>query len=170
MNGSANSSTNDEALTFRPTATGTHFIGVSNDAGSSTEVPYVLHISRDSIWSTAFSCPDDQYEPNNSFAQAATLTTTGVYALASCPGANLTQDDYYQFVAPSAGTAKISIMYDSTDLALSVRAVSGNITTVPYLNNRHTYSKAVNQGEVIEIWIANGGTRYGAYFMNIELE
>lgn len=171
MNASANSSTNDEALTFRPTATGTHFIGVSNDAGSTTEVPYYLHVSRDSTWSAAFSCPDDQYEPNNTPAQRATLTQGGVYAMASCPGANNTQDDYFLFRAPEAGTWNLTIMYEATDMTPIVQTIAnGTFSDIAFVDNRHEASFVMNANDTVQIYLGNGGTEYGPYILKLEKE
>lgn len=166
-NGTSNTAENDAIVTFRPTAQGTHFIGVTNASTSVTEVPYYLHFGRVNV------CPEDSFEPNNTVATAAELTQIpGTYALASCQGLNIQQDDYFRFNAGQAGTLTVDFYYNGAALQLYTEILAGGSigNTTQDGPNRQRFSTTVAQGDFVRIYVGNSGTTYAPYFMKVNIE
>lgn len=119
MNGSVDSSTNDESLTFRSTAAGPMYLGVKNVAGSTSATPYYLFAAR-----KLAVCIDDAYEPNDVVGDVLTApnlaTIPGTYALASCEASSAAPEvDHYSFKMPSTGSVTVDVFFDQTVSGLS---------------------------------------------------
>jgi len=171
-NGTVDSDTSDEFLTFRPTTAGNVTIGVKNVAGSLTETPYIMHASR-----KLAVCQDDVYEPNNTAAIAKPLANVpAVFPLGSCLGANNQADDYFTFVAPTDGDITVELLFDGSVMNFLVEVRDGGGLTREALPvggsiNRLRYTKTgATQGESFRVYVGSGQMAYGPYFLRIGLD
>jgi len=73
------------------------------------------------------ACTDDGFEPNDSEAQAHTLTAGNYPGLAVCSG----NDDYYKVVVPSGGSLSATVVFDSAqgDLDMAMTRDGQNVST-----------------------------------------
>ncbi len=104
---------NDEALIFTPTATGTYYLRVVNNAPTPGAVDYMMQFRQN----IANLCPEDTYEPNdtvaNELAAPELVDVPGVYALGSCLVGVTPENDYYSFDGPPAGGPMVvEVFYD----------------------------------------------------------
>lgn len=176
-NGSVNSATSDEILTFRPTATGRVFIGVNNVSTSTTETPYYMVAAR-----KLAACKEDAFEPNDVVGDVRTAPALanipGVYALGSCGASAASPEvDHYSFEMPVTGNATITVMYDSTAATLAGTVYYSFDVNGTRINTDKSFNGATNRltttisgvaGERIGVRIFNNTTSL-PYFIKVDI-
>ncbi|MEZ4461081.1 MAG: PPC domain-containing protein [bacterium] len=163
-NGTVNSATSDELLTFRPTTAGTVYLGVKNVSGSTTETPYYMFVNR-----KLAACVEDAYEPNdivaNEYNAPALLTIPGAYGLTSCGGSMANPEvDYYSFEAPATGNYTVDVYFDQAvplngSIYYQVDIGGGN-----FINTNKAFTASTNRLTATVAAVA--GQRIGLRFFN----
>lgn len=157
---SSHSADNDELVSFSPPSSGTYFIGVKQMGGdAAVQGDYAMYLN-----SSAMSCPEDNFEDNNTPATSK-LLTAGTHGLASCTGSNNAADDYWRFEPIADGTITVEVMFDDSQLELSgaFDSFSPNMTSS---KNRLTYTGSVTAGTAYTMYLGNVSGS-GPYFVNV---
>jgi len=164
----SNTTMSDEITTYRPTRTGTYYVGVKNTATNPVEGNYYFYFDRENT-----ACIDDAFEPNDSRGTAKDLLTVpGLYEMRSCIDAAATkEEDYYVVTAANAGDLTITVLADDSDLGLFVEHFSFQTFIAPPANvsaNRHTYTwSGVSPGDRFRFVVENSSGD-GPYYVEID--
>ncbi|MEM1348327.1 MAG: PPC domain-containing protein, partial [Myxococcota bacterium] len=158
----------DELTTYRPTTTGTYYVGVKNVAANAAEGNYYFYFDRENT-----ACASDVFEPNDARGTAKELPVVpGVYELTSCVSLGLTkEDDYYTVTAKNNGNLTITVFADDADVGFFVEHFSFQTNLAPPAStssNRHTYTWTnVSAGDRFRILVENTGGN-GPYYIEID--
>jgi hypothetical protein len=163
--GTGTAAGNDEHITVRPTATGNHFLRVTNKVAMNPgAVDYHLFVNN-----KLGTCPDDSFEPNNTLATARPLPDVSglqTYGMVSCQGANVAQDDWFTVRATRTGPLRVTIMHDPAVVNFLVQ-VAGNDAD-DSVAGRKTYTLNATAGTSYRIYVGNSGATSGPYILQLE--
>ncbi|MFU8804486.1 MAG: PPC domain-containing protein, partial [Bradymonadaceae bacterium] len=164
---------NDEVLSYTPPSSGPYYIGIRSKEVGVTQ--YSMHVVRVSAYTTASHCPEDDYSPNHGVFAAAALGSSLPHreGLGACAN-----DDYFTWIAPSAGPVRMAALYNSERLALGLQVdditgqTSQNVINVLGANNRAQGTFQAVEGNNYRILIGRapleGDISNGPYFLHIE--
>lgn len=124
---SANSFSDDESLLYTVPATGDYFIRVHLvlDTGNVPGNTYDMSVSVASPPPPMPAlCPADPFEPNDSVAEAPSVSTGSILGLSACGG----DDDYYAVQLGAGDEITASLSFDHSEGDVDLRLLSGSGT------------------------------------------
>ena len=168
----ADSSTDNETLTYTAAAAGVHFIRVQlyADAGTVTGNTYDMSVDI----SYGDHCTQDGFEENDTFATARSVSAGSYPDLWVCPS---DVDDYYSITLTrgSAITVDLTFLHAEGDIDVTLLNPSGAVLTqsITTTDNEHlTYVARADgtYGIHVLLYGADTGTEIGnTYDMNVDV-